>query len=176
MRHIIRNTILLILFCVLHHSVQAQISESELKAAYIERFTRFIEWPEEFANNTFKIAVIGKISFNTSLDNLFAEIKVKNKNVEIIYTNDINDLTKVNLVFISGTEKKRINEILSAIDEKPILLISDTKGFCNMGTYINMYVDDNNIRYEINIEALENSGLKVSSLLLTSAKIIKTDE
>lgn len=176
MRQIIRHTILLIFFGILHHSVQAQISESEIKAAYIERFTRFVEWPHEFANNVFKIAVIGENPFHTSLDDLFAEIKVKNLNVEIIYTNNTNDLPKVNLVFIAGTEKKRINEILSAIGEKPILIISDSRGFCKMGTYINMYADGNNIRYEINKDALEKTGLKISSLLLTTAKIVKSDD
>lgn len=176
MKQIIKHTILLILFAVVHQTIQAQISESDVKAAFIERFTRFVEWPEEFTNDTFKIVLIGENYFNTALDEVFADIKVKNLNTKIIYTNDLNDLTKANLIFISGSEKKRINEILSVIGKKPILIISDTKGFCNMGTYINMYVDGNNIRYEINKEALEKTGLKVSSLLLTSAKIVKSDD
>ena len=167
---------ILLLFLLFANQMQAQVSESEVRAAYIERFTRFIDWPVEFENNTFMIAVIGKNPFNTSLDDLFAVTKIKNKNVEIIYTNNINDITNVNLVFISGSEKKRIDEILKAINKKPILLISDTKGFCETGTHINMYVDENKIRYEMNPETLEKSGLRVTSLLLSSAKIVKTDD
>ena len=45
-----------------------------------------------------------------------------------------------------------------------------------MGSHINMYVDGNYIRYEINQKAIEKSGLKVSSLLLTSARIVETDD
>lgn len=176
MRQIIRHTFLLMLFCVLHHSVQAQISESEVKAAYIERFTRFIEWPDDFENNTFKIAVIGKNPFKSSLDDLFTKTNIKNQSVKLIYTNNLNDIINANLVFISGSEKKRINEILKAIGKRPILIISDTKGFCELGTHINMYVDENYIRYEINKEALEKSGLSVTSLLLASAKIVKSND
>jgi hypothetical protein len=176
MKQIIRHTFLLMLFCVLHHSVQAQISESEVKAAYIERFTRFIEWPDDFEDNAFKIAVIGENPFRTSLNNLFTDTKIKNQNVKLIYTNNINDITNVNLVFISGSEKKRINEILKAIGKRPILIISDTKGFCELGTHINMYVDENYIRYEINQETLEKSSLRVTSLLLASAKIVKSND
>lgn len=176
MRQIIRHTFLLMLFCVLHHSVQAQISESEIKAAYIERFTRFIDWPDDFENNTFKIAVIGENPYNTALDDLFTDTKIKKHSVKLIYTNNLNDIKNVNLVFISGSEKKRINEILKAIGKRPILIISDTKGFCELGTHINMYVDENYIRYEINKEALEKSGLKVTSLLLVSAKIVKSND
>jgi hypothetical protein len=39
-----------------------------------------------------------------------------------------------------------------------------------------MYADDNYIRYEINQDAIEKSGLKVSSLLFASAKIVQTDD
>lgn len=176
MRQITRYAFLLLLFCVIHHSVEAQISENEVKAAYIERFTRFIDWPEAFENNTFKIAVFGTNPFNTSLDDLIAVTRIKNQGVKLIYTSKLDDLTHVNMVFISGSEKKRINEILQAIHHKPILIISDTKGFCELGTHINMYVDENYIRYEINPEAFEKSGLSVNSLLLASAKIVKSDE
>lgn len=168
------------LFGVIHHSILAQISESDIKAAYIERFTRFVEWPQELENNnfndTFKIAVFGNNPFKTSVDELFADVKIKGQNVEIIYTNKLSELTKVNLVFLSSSEKRRIKEVLTEIGEKPILIISDSKGFSKMGIHINMYIDGNHIRYEINQEALEGSGLKVSSLLLASAKIVKTDE
>ncbi len=171
--------LILLLFLLFANSVHAQVSEYEFKAAFLERFTRFVMWPGELDGkfeNTFKIAVIGKNPFNTTLDELLADIKIKDQKVSLIYTNDINDLNKVNLVFISGSEKKRINEILSVISTKPILIISDSKGFCEMGTHINMYVDGNYIRYEINQKAMEKSGLKVSSLLLASAKIVETDD
>ncbi len=159
-----------------HHAVQAQVSESDVKAAFIERFTRFVEWPEDFDDETFTIAVIGKNTLDASLDNVFADIKVKNVEVKIIYTDDISDLEYANLVFIARTEKRRLNEILAVIGHQPILIISDTKDFCAMGTCINMYVDGSHIRYEINETAIKNTGLKVSSLLLNSAKNIKTNE
>lgn len=168
------------LFLMLTTILQAQVSEYEYKAAFIERFTRFVEWPQNVDHNhpdsTFKIVVIGKNYFNSGLNDLFSAVKVKNHSAELIFSNDFNDLTKADLVFISGSEKKRLKEIVNVIATKPILVISDSRGFCEMGTHINMYVDDDYIRYEINQKALEKAGLKVSSLLLASAKIVKTDE
>jgi YfiR/HmsC-like len=167
---------ILFLILLLTTNVQAQVSEYEYKAAFIERFTRFIEWPDEFDNDTFKIAVAGDNPFRNSLDELFDVTKINSLNTEIIYTNDINELCHANLVFISGSEKKRIDEILSELNDKPILIISDSERFCEMGTHINMYVDGNNVRYEINEEAIKKSGLEVSSLLLASARIVKQYE
>lgn len=167
---------ILFLFLLFTNVLHAQYSEYEYKAAFIERFTRFIDWPEEFEDNTFEIAVIGENPFNKSLDELFDITKIKNRNTEVIYTDNINELRNVDLVFISRSEKNRMKEIVSVIDDMPILIISDSKGFCKKGAHINMYVDGDYIRYEINQKALEKTGLKVRSLLFASAKIVKSDD
>ncbi|MBE9469173.1 MAG: YfiR family protein [Bacteroidetes bacterium] len=168
--------IILLLYLLFANALQAQVSEYNHKAAFIERFTRFIEWPNSIERDTFKLAVIGKTPLKATLSELFIDLKIKGHNVELIYTNNLNDLTKVNLIFISKSEKKRINEILAFTDKYPILTIGDSKGFCDKGVHINMYVDDNYIRYEINQDAIEKSDLKVSSQLLSSAKIIKSND
>lgn len=170
----------MMLFILFINLSYAQVSEYEYKAAFIERFTRFVEWPSEIENNnfndTFKIAVLGKNPFNTSLNELFAELKIKGQSVEIIYTDKTNDVLDANLVFISSSENKRIKESLEIISKEPILIVSDSKGFCERGTHINMFEDGNYIRYEINDSAIVNSGLRVSSLLLASAKIVETND
>lgn len=180
MRNIIRYTILLTLFCVVHQTVQAQVSESEIKAAYIERFTRFVEWPENALNNTqktaFAITVLGENTFGSSLDNLFNQLKIKKRSVTIKYTHNYKEVLGADIVIICNSEKKELQKILDFISSKPILLISDSKGFAQKGTHINMYVDNSYIRYEINQKAIEKTGMKISSLLLASAKIVKTND
>ena len=159
--------------------LRGQVEEYEYKAAYIERFTRFVEWPEAIEslkfNGIFKIAIIGRSPFNESLDDLFSNVKIRNQKVELIYTNDINDLIDANLVFVSSSEKRNIKDILAAINNRPILVISDTKGFGEKGCHINMYVDIDKIKIEINLEEIEKSNLKASSLLLSSFLIVRTN-
>lgn len=170
--------ILKILFLFLLHFgfSYAQVPEYEYKAAFIERFTRFVQWPGSFESHPFRIVVFGKSPFDNALDELFEETKIKNHKVELIYTDKIEDLSNVNVVYISNSEKRRVDEILKVINQKPILVIGDSNGFCELGVHINMYIDHNYVRYEINQKALEASGIKVSSLLYSSAKIVNSDE
>lgn len=169
-----------LLFLMFASALQAQVSEYEYKAAFIERFTRFVEWPWEGVADTlqthFTITIIGENPFKSSLEELFSEIQIKNKTVHLVYTNEINGLTNSNIIFIAKSKRKQLKEILLRVKGKPILIISDTKGFGARGTHINMYVEQNYIRYEINKEAIKKSSLKVSSLLLSSAKIVSTHE
>lgn len=174
----IRKIQISLFFLLLLGSIQAQVSEYEYKAAFIERFTRFVEWPMEFDrdSDTFKIIVIGETPIREPLNELFESTNIKNIEVEIKYTNKIQDIKEANLVYISASEKIRIDQILSITNNLPILTISCAEGFGANGIHINMYMEDNYIRYEINEKSIKKSNLNVSSLLLNSAKIVETDD
>ncbi|MFH0755995.1 MAG: YfiR family protein [Bacteroidota bacterium] len=170
----------LLLFFLVPKIVVAQYTEYEIKAAYLEKFSRFIEWPAPSAlsdtSQAFLLGIVGKNPFDHILEEIFNDYKIKNRKVQIKYFSDPEQITSCNLLYISASEKKNISSILTKINENPILTISDTEGFADKGVHINLYVDNNYIRYEINRKALEKSGLKVSSLLLASAKIVHADE
>ena len=122
------------------------------------------------------LLLLEKTPLQSTIDELFTNIKIKGCDVKITYSKDSTELKNANLVFISGSEKRRIEEILAITNKHPILTIGDSKGFSTRGVHINMYNDDNYIRYEINQESIENSKLTVKSLLLASAKIVKTND
>ncbi|MCP4111057.1 MAG: YfiR family protein [Desulfobacteraceae bacterium] len=62
-------------------SAYPQLSDEVLKAAWLERFSRFVEWPEESGINDvskpFVITVIGKNPFGKVLNQLYSTRKIK---------------------------------------------------------------------------------------------------
>ncbi len=165
---------------IVPNMVMAQSREYLLKAGYIEKFIHFVEWPEAStkndSNETFTLAVIGENKFGQDLEDIFSKIKVKNKQVRITYISSVDEIDHCMMLFISESEKNNLDEILHYTTGKPILTISDSKGFGVNGVIINMFTEENFIKYEINRNALEKSGLKINSLLLNYAVIIKSDE
>jgi hypothetical protein len=155
-----------------------QSRESLVKAGYIEKFTHFVQWPETSNKNdsieTFTIAVIGKNIFAEDLEGLFSKTKVKNSQVKITYISSVEEIDKCMILFISGSEINNLDKILHYTTGRPILTISDSKGFGLNGVIINMFPEGNYIRYEINRNTLEKSGLKINSLLLNYAVILKS--
>ena len=119
-----------------------------------------------------KIAVFGKSRIEPALREIFA--KTKNPDVSIIDITSVNEIEGCKIVFISNSVSQEIlRELLQYTQGKPVMTISDTKGYCNKGVLLNMIVVDNYVRYEINKGVLDASGLKMSSLLLNSAIIIE---
>jgi hypothetical protein len=156
-----------------------QTRESLIKAGYIEKFTHFVQWPEtnnSDSRNTFTIALIGKNTFGSDLEDLFMRTKVKNKTVKINYISSTDEIDNCMILFISGSEKNNLDNILKYTTGKPVLTISDTKGFGEKGVILNMFLVGNYVRYEINRQTLDKSGLLINSLLLNYAVIIGSND
>lgn len=164
------------LFCICFVPVNGQTRESLLKAGYIEKFTHFVQWPDKISDTgplvDFKIAVIGKNNFGTDLEELFSKTKIKEREVKIVYITSPEQIEDCMILFISGSEKSNLEKILEKTSGKPILTIGDTQGFGKAGVMINMFYEGSYIKYEINKNTLEKSGLMINSMLLNYAVII----
>ena len=184
LRYQVKRVVLKIFFIIFllacYSQVYAQATEYKLKAAFLERFTRFVEWPENtaFSDNTkpFIITVIGESPFSNALDDLYTSHKIKNKKVRINYITDITDIDSCHILFISSSLESSLEKILAYTKTKPILTISDHDGFASRGVIINFFIADNKVRFEINEKALKQSKLYMSYLLLNVATIVKTEE
>lgn len=166
---------LILLFLILV-SASAQLDEYTIKAVFIEKLTRFIEWPKEsFMEDTtksFNIVILGNNPFGDKLEKIYSNRKIRNKQVIINYINSPKNIPDCHLIFISNSMENKLDEILSQTKDKPILLVGDTKNYSKKGVYINFYTETNKISFEINEAALKQSGLKISHLLLRQARVI----
>ena len=157
-------------------SAFAQQSESTMKAVFLEHFTRFIEWPESSnvadPSSPFFIGVIGENPIELILDQIYAEQNIKNKKVEILHFSTVDEICDCHILFIPSSSKERLPEILLYTKEKPILTVSDTKGFAEKGVHINFYLAGDKIKFEINEGAVHEAGLIMSYRLLSLARIV----
>ena len=52
------------------------------------------------------------------------------------------------------------------------LTVGDTKGFADCGGVINFVLENDRVQFEVNRKAAEQAGLKISSKLLSVAKLV----
>ncbi len=155
----------------------AQFDEYLIKAVFIEKFTRFIEWPKNSSvynkSHPFKISVIGEDPFKGKLEEYYSDKEIKNKSVEIEYHESFNDSINCNILFVAEIDDDEIEDIISYAKIKSILTVSDTKGYAKKGIIINFFIDENKIRFEINEKSARDNNISISHLLLNTARIIE---
>jgi hypothetical protein len=166
----------IVCFFCLQLTLHLQQREYALKTAFIEKFTRFTDWPKDIFNESTAqsiiVSVIGVNPFDKELDVFFDSQKIKNRNVKVRYIRNIVDISGSQILFICKSEKDNLSKILKFTKNLPILTIADTEGYAEKGVIINFYLSDDQIRFEINENALANSGLFIHYLLLNHARLV----
>ena len=114
----------LIFLCFLStQSLYAQFSEYEIKAAYLKSISLFVDWPKDsITDSAFVITVIGDNPFNNNLESLAKGTTIHQKPIKIKYINEIEN-EKSQIIFISKSEKDRVENIIKKLDNKNCLIM-----------------------------------------------------
>jgi hypothetical protein len=95
--------------------------------------------------------------------------------IETIANGQMEPLKRCHLLFICLSEKKTVNEIIDLVKDQGVLTVSDTQEFLDAGGIVNFVIEDNKVRFDINLTASEKAGLKIRSQLLRLAKKVVKD-
>ena len=77
------------------------------------------------------------------------------------------------MLFISASEQDGLAGILDALAGLGVLTVGETEGFARRGGMIEMKVSGNKIRLELNVTAIRDAGLAVSSQLLNVSSVVR---
>jgi hypothetical protein len=82
------------------------------------------------------------------------------------------DLRGAHILFISASERKKLPMILSGLRGASVLTVSDAAGFLDAGGMIQFLNENDRVRFAINVDATSRAKLKMSSKLLSLAKVV----
>jgi len=151
---------------------QTSASEAQVKAAFIINFAKFIEWPN-LTNTNFRICVLSKT--DTTLQELrrMAENKsIDGHPVEVPTVSGAADLSNCEMLFLPRSQQKDSTEFIHS--SAPVLTIGESTGFVEEGGMLNLVTDNDHIRLQVNPDAAQAAGLKISSRLLAIAQVVHT--
>lgn len=155
---------------ILSHAplIQAeQPSEYRLKVAFLYNFAVYTEWPDSH-NQVLNLCIHGEDPFGENLQYI-QQKKIKAYELLIRYTENIEDLSSCQIVFITHSVVNNVTDIINLLSGKPILTIADTPGSGRQGVVLNMAVKEGKVIFEANIASAKKNGLKLSSQLLRFA-------
>ena len=192
-RRLICLAVLTVISCACFTAYPATQTDStkeyQVKAAFLYNFIKFVDWQDEkVANSTgpIVITVIGKGPFGEAFKTI--EGKQIKGNIVVIeriesfkqlkktgvksesYAKTIKNLRKCQLLFISSSEKKDLEEIFDVLKGSSVLTVGEMDNFLETGGIINFLIKDRKVGFEVNNVAADNANLKIRSKLLRLAK------
>ncbi|HVU47021.1 MAG TPA: YfiR family protein [Terracidiphilus sp.] len=148
-------------------------SASQVQAAYLYNFGKFVKWPADAPANqsgSFVICVLDQDPFGDTLRSALTGESVFGRPVAIKRLPRAQDADGCHILFINAAQTKSLNEILAALDNSSVLTVSDMPDFSKRGGMIQFVLEGNRVRFDINLERAEKSHLALASELLKVAE------
>ena len=149
--------------------------EYEIKTAFIYNFVKFVDWPAAAlpeTSDTLNLCVWGDEPFAVAFDSLKDKV-VKGRRLVVKHMEQPRDFEGCHVLFVGSSEEKRAQQVMQALQGRSILTVGETERFPQLGGIINFVIEKNKIRFEINMSSAERASLKLSSQLLSLAKIVR---
>ena len=150
-------------------------AEYELKAEYVWRFTLFVDWPENQNGEASDPFLIGVVGAGPIIEYLVERTKgqhIDGRPVVVRTIDRYQDISDCEIIFITFDTDFKLTEILEFTDGRPILTVAESEGAADLGVLINLFLEAEKVRIEINQSAVQRSGLDFGSKLFEVARIV----
>ena len=150
-----------------------------VRAAYVVNFIRFTDWPAPFDEGPVIIGVSGSRPLEDELIRLADRQSVAGRPLRVVRIKNLRDLAGCHVVYFArgdspGEEPPpSVASALAILRDQPVLTVSEDPAFLGLGGIINLYREDDKLRFEIAPDTARESRLVLSSRLLKLARIVR---
>ena len=148
--------------------------ESHLKAAFLFHFVQLVDWPAGALGadtSPLTLCTLGLDTFD-DLEAVVSEKLIGTRPLRVVHLKQGQDTQACHLLFVASGERTRVPLLLARLKGAPILTVGDTEDFVKQGGIIGFFLEGKKVRFEINLDASQRAGLKISSRLLLLAKSV----
>jgi hypothetical protein len=154
---------------------EAPSIEYQLKAAFLFNFAKFFAWPPDAFQSDktpITLCVFRNDPFGGALDEVIRGKAINNRELLSRRIADLRDLKVCQLVFVSQKEEKQLPEILNSLKGASALIVGEGEDFAESGGTVQFFLENNKLRFAVNVDAIQRARLQASSKLLALARIV----
>lgn len=155
--------------------VRQTAPETNVKAAFLYKFTHFAKWPPEVMGrkgDAITMCVMGRDELAEVLEHAVEGRKSRNRPLVVRRVDGPGGAAGCHVLFIGWSDGDAIDRILGELASQPTLTVGDVQGFARRGGMISLVREGKRIRLEINRGAAERARIQLSSQLLKLAQIV----
>jgi hypothetical protein len=148
----------------------AAAAEPQVKAAFIYNFAQFVQWPT--AGQTPGVVTMCVLG-TSALGNFLSALSGRPVGGATLRVRTVaGDQPFCNILVIPDGEADQLPAALEKSRGGHVLIVGETPGLAERGAAINLFLEQNRVRFEVNIDAAKRAGLAISSQLLRLARIV----
>lgn len=154
---------------------QSTADEYQIKAAFLFHFAQLVGWPAGALSASDASITLCIFDDEPHRQQLQEAIEGKPAGARIFHLRMLNRTQTAqgcNLLFLSRDELRRQTATLKIVRGLPVLTVGESADFLTDGGMIRFHLDEDRIRFDINLAAADSSHLTISSRLLLLASVV----
>jgi len=151
--------------------------EYEIKAVFLMNFARYVEWPAQSPQADVKrpivVGVLGRDPFGTTLDEALRDRTVQGRPLVARRYRKPEEIDLCHVLFVSPSADGREPGVLKIMEKSAVLTVTD-EGRAGTGEgIIHFSMEGQKVRFAVDLQAAQRSGLRISSQLLKIAARVR---
>jgi hypothetical protein len=129
-------------------------------------FAKYITWPAE--QSQFVIGIYDDADIMLGLEATLKGKKVRGKPILLKKVSTLEELLECSIIYLSESHSKSLNKLTEPLRDKSILIVTE-EDLVRKGATISFLVDEDRLKFKVNVKALKRVGLVASEGLLNLA-------
>ncbi|MDP9199995.1 MAG: YfiR family protein [Pseudomonadota bacterium] len=154
---------------------EAASLEYQVKAVFLLRIAQFTEWPadSEQLAQPFVIGVLGQDPFGSILEQAVAGERISGRPIVVRRYVGLAELAPCDLLFVAASHQHATAQVLSRLKGTQTLTVADFAGFVGRGGAVELFLDQDRVRFRIDRDAAQRAGVVLRSQLLRAAASVE---
>lgn len=173
MRHFTLTSAILLTILSSAVALGATDREGQLQAGYLLNFAKLVDWPATPAGTAITFCFLGGDTIHDALAMGLEKRSVGTRPVSLRHLNTATESAGCDILYVDG--KLSTDQSAALPQQMHMLTVGDAAAFVNQGGMIQLFTENNRLRFRINIDNAKRAGLNVSSHLLQLAASVERE-
>ncbi len=151
-------------------TAKAQQDERAVRAAFVFNLIKYVSWPG--VKKHLVIGVVDEGSMGPVLKQILEKKVSDGREISIVIHPSDAELRDCNVVYFSESSPAKIRSLLNHLGGESILTVGESDQFARAGGMVSLVRSGDQIEIEVNLNAVRNRNLEMSSRLLNLAVIV----
>lgn len=167
--------LLLLIFAATSSASADSAAETSVKAAIVHKISKFVAWPESAfssEDSPIRFCVVGDEMMLDALGKM-SDRQIHGRLVEAVTAPAPSGVVAAcDVLYLGSDSEHDVQEWTSQVAGKPILTFGETGGYGAKDSIVSVMVRRDKVRFEINLDANDGTGLRIGAQLLQLAAAV----
>lgn len=149
-----------------------EVTGPAVMAAVVANIAKFTTWPAAAfaAGPDLVFCVAGDPAIHDALERLTRGREIEGRSVDVRAVPADGPFDGCHVLHLAGMSLARATQAAGTVAERPILTVSDIRGFSHAGGITLLYFRQSRVAFHIDVDAMRRSGIEISSRVLILSK------